>query len=116
MSTDVAIYNIPKHRRGDTWDGIPSIGIKENGIPVNLSGAFISMEFREDYDSPVAFSFSTAASTILIQESLSSINIPARIIDVPPSTYLYDLQVVYPTTRTKTYLQGSWEIYFDVTK
>ena len=116
MSTDTAIYNIPRHRRGDTWDGILALGFKENGIPVNLSGAVVSMELREDYDAPVALTFTTNDSSILIQNSLSSINIAPRIIDIPPATYLYDIQVVYPTMRVKTYLQGSWEIYFDITK
>lgn len=109
-------YNIPRHLRGDTWDGINAIGIKINNIPVNLSGALVIMELREDYDSPVALTFSTATSTILIQNSLSSISIPPRIIDIPPATYKYDLQVVYSNTTTKTYMGGSWEIYFDVTK
>jgi len=116
VSTDVAIYNIPKHRRGDTWDGIPAIGIKENGVPVNLSGAVISIEFREDYDAPVALTLSTLTSTISVLPTLSAVTIPAFIVNLPPATYQYDLQVVYPTTRTKTYMQGNWEIYFDVTK
>lgn len=116
MSTDVAIYNIPRHRRGDTWDGISAVGIKENGIPVNLSGALISMEFREDYDAPVALTLSTITNTISVLPTLSAITILPIIIGIPPANYIYDLQVVYPTTRTKTYMQGSWEIYFDVTK
>jgi len=110
------VYNIPKHRRGDTWDGIPSIGIKVNNVPVNLSGSVISMEFREDFDSPVVLTFSTLTSSIIIQNSLSSIQIPPHLIDISPGIYKYDLQVVYPDTTTKTYMGGSWEIYFDVTK
>ena len=109
-------YNIPRHLRGDTWDGINAIGIKVNNIPVVLSGTLITMELREDYDTPVVLTFSTATSTILVQESLSSISIPPRLIDIPTATYKYDLQVVYPNTTTKTYMGGSWEIYFDITE
>jgi len=109
-------YTIPKHRRGDTWDGISSIGIKVNNVPANLSGSLVTMELREDYDTPVVLTFSTTTSTIRIQNSLSSINIPARIINIPPATYKYDLQVIYPDSTTKTYMEGTWEIYFDVTK
>ena len=116
MSTDVAIYNIPNQRRGDTWDGIPSLGIKENGIPVNLSGAAVSMELRQEYDAPVALTLTTTNSTILINSNLSSVCIPPFIVDIPPATYLYDIQVVYATGRIKTYVQGNWTIYFDVTK
>jgi hypothetical protein len=109
-------YNIPKHRRGDTWDGISGIGIKVNNIPVNLSGSTVTMEFREDFDSPVALSLSTTTSTIHIQNNLSSINIPPYIINMVPGIYKYDMQVTYPDTTTKTYMGGTWEIYFDVTK
>lgn len=110
-------YNIPRHRRGDTWDGINTIGIKVNGVPVNLSAAEVSIEFREDYDSPVALRLSTTNSTISVLPDLSSIRILPVLIDIPPATYLYDLQATYttPPTAVKTYLEGTWEIYFDVT-
>jgi hypothetical protein len=109
-------YNIPGHRRGDTWDGIPSIGIRINGIPAVLSGSLISMDFKEDYDSPVVLTLSTANSSILIQSSLSSINIPARIIDLPAATYKYELQVIYHDSVVKTYMGGTWAILPDITK
>jgi hypothetical protein len=108
-------YNIPKHRRGDTWDGINTIGISVNGTPVNLSGAIVTMEFREDYDSPVALSLSTLTSTISVLPNLSSIKVLPVLIDIPPATYKWDLQVTYPNTLVKTYLEGTWEIYFDIT-
>lgn len=109
-------YNFPRHRRGDTWDGINSIGISVNGVPVNLSGAVISMELREDYDAPAAFSLSTTTSTVSVLPSLSAFTIPPVLIDIPPATYLYDIQITYPTGIIKTYMEGKWEIYFDVTK
>lgn len=110
-------YNIPRHRRGDTWDGINTIGIKVNGVPVNLSAAEVSMEFREDYDSPVALKLSTTTSTISVLPNLSSIKVLPVLIDIPPATYKYDLQVTYtvPPTSVKTYLEGAWEIYYDIT-
>ena len=108
-------YNIPKHRRGDTWDGINSIGIKVNNTPVNLSGAIVKMDFREDFDSPVVLTFSTETSTILIQPSLTSVNIPHRLINIPVGMYKYDLQVEFPTGIVKTYMNGVWEIFYDVT-
>jgi len=109
-------YNFPRHRRGDTWDGINSIGISVNGVPVNLSNTIITIELREDYDSPPAFSLSTTTSTISVLPSLSAFTIPAIVIDIPPATYLYDIQITYPTGIIKTYMEGKWEIYFDITK
>ena len=109
-------YTIPRHRRGDTWDGINTIGISINGVPVNLSGAIVTMEFREDYDSPVALSLSTLTSTISVLPNLSSIKVLPILIDIPPATYKWDLQVTYPSTFVKTYLEGTWEIFFDITE
>jgi len=108
-------YNIPRHRRGDTWDGINTIGIKVNGVPVNLSGAQVVMEFREDYDSPIALTLSTLTSTISVLPNLSSVRVLPVLIDIPPATYKWDLQFNYSNTTVKTYLEGTWEIYFDIT-
>lgn len=108
-------YNIPPHRRGDTWDGINKIGITINGVPVNLTGAVVTMELREDYDAPAVLTLSTTTSTITVLPDLSSIQIPPVIVDVQPATYRYDIQVTYPNLQVKTYLEGKWEIYFDIT-
>lgn len=109
-------YNFPKHRRGDTWDGINSIGISVNSASVNLSNATITMELRSDYDAPVTFSLSTTTSTIFILPSLSAFTIPPVLINIPPAIYLYDIQIIYPSGIVKTYMEGKWEIYFDITK
>lgn len=109
-------YTIPPHRRGDTWDGINKIGITVNGTPINLSGSMVIMEFKEDYDAPSALTLSTVTSTIEILPDLSSVKILPIIVNIQPGTYRYDLQVTYPDTKTiKTYLEGTWEIYFDIT-
>jgi hypothetical protein len=107
-------YDIPTHRRGDTWDGINSISISVNGVPVVLSGARIDMEFRQDIDSPVAMTFSTTTSTIQILNA-NTIRILPRKIEVPFATYQYDLQVTYSTGVVKTYMSGKWPIVPDIT-
>lgn len=110
-------FNIPRHRRGDTWMGFNKIAITVDSIPINLSGCDIKIEFREDYDAPVALSLSTTTSTILIQPGLSSITVPPLIVDIPPGTYKYDLQVTNNLLNTiNTYMEGYWEIHFDITK
>ena len=109
-------YNIPKHRRGDTWDGINTIGVQVNGTPIDLSGSQIDMQLRVDYAAPAVFTFSTTTSTISILPSLSAFSILPTIIEVPPATYLYDIQIKFANGTVKTYLYGKWEIYFDITR
>jgi hypothetical protein len=107
-------YDIPPHRRGDTWDGINSIAISVNSVPVVLSGASIKMDFRQGIDTPVVMTFSTETSTIQILNG-NTIRIPARKIEVPFGTYQYDLQVTYQTGIVKTYMSGIWPIVADIT-
>ena len=110
-------FNIPRHRRGDTWAGFNKIAITVDSVPINLSGCNVKMEFREDYDAPVALTLSTETSTIIIQAGLSSISVPPLTIDIPPGTYKYDLQITNNITNTiNTYMDGYWEIFYDITK
>jgi hypothetical protein len=107
-------YDIPPHRRGDTWDGINSISISVNNVPISLSGASIAMDFRQGIDTPVIMRFTTENNTIQILNA-NTIRIPSRKIEVPFGTYQYDLQVTYPTGVVKTYMSGIWPIVPDVT-
>jgi hypothetical protein len=110
-------YTIPSHLRGDTWDGITSIVLHKNGIPLNLTGATIKMEFREDIDSPVVLELSTTNGKITITNALSgTISIPETIIDIPFGKYVYDLQVTLTSGYNKTYMRGTWEIVADITE
>lgn len=108
-------YDIPPHHRGDTWDGINSISISVNGVPVVLSGAEVKMEFRQNIDTPVAMTFSTANSGIVILNA-NTIRVMPRKIEVPFAKYYYDLQVTYPTGVVKTYMSGTWPIVADITE
>lgn len=114
------VYNIPKHRRGDTWKGIESIGITINGIPIDLSFAQIDIEFRKEYDSPPVLKLSTLNNTISVLPSLSAFKIPPLVIYMPPATYKYDIQITSnvntPLSSINTYIEGTWEIYFDITR
>jgi len=107
-------YNIPPHRRGDTWDGINSISISVNGVPINLSGAAVRMDFRQSLDSPIVMTFSSETGTIDIL-NVNTIRLPSRKIEVPFGKYFYDLQVTYLDGSVKTYMEGSWEITPDIT-
>jgi hypothetical protein len=110
-------YDIPSHRRGDTWDGINSITINVNGVPINLTNATVKMEFRQDLDAPVALTLTTTNSSIMVTNAVGGIiSIPSKKIEVPFAKYFYDLQVTYSTGIVKTYMSGTWEIIADITE
>jgi len=110
-------YNIPPHRRGDTWDGINYINITINGVPVNLTDAALKIEFRQAVDAPVALTLSTENGGIeVVNAEEGLIRLPPRLIEIPNAKYLYDLQVTFFNGVKKTYMSGSWEIYPDITE
>jgi hypothetical protein len=109
-------YTIPAHRRGDTWDGINSIIINVNGVPINLTNAVVKMEFRQSLDSPVILTLTSEDGSIEIFNALNgNIRIPPKKIEIPFGKYLYDLQVTYLDGVVKTYMEGTWEIKPDIT-
>ena len=105
------LYTIPAHKRGDTWDGLSSVSVS-----TSLSGATISMELKQTPSSPTALKFSTTDSTITIHPSLTAFSIPARIINIPPASYFYDIQINFPSGVVKTHMGGKWEITYDITE
>jgi len=110
-------YTIPPHKRGDTWNGINSITITVNNVPVDFTGASIKMEFRQSIDSPVVLTLSTETSSIIITNPPAGvIQIPPRMIEIPYTKYFYDLQVTFPNDVVKTYMSGSWTITPDITE
>lgn len=110
------IYNIPPHRRGDTWPGINSITIVVNDTPISLSGAAIKMEFREDIDAPPVLTLSTSDNSIVIGAQPGVIIIPPKLINIPFGKYQYDLQITFINGVVKTYMSGTWEIVPDITQ
>ena len=109
------IYNIPPHRRGDTWPGINSITIVVNNNPLPLSGSVAKMEFREDIDAPPVLTLSTLDNSIVLSATPGVIVIPPKLINIPFGKYQYDLQVTFANGVVKTYMSGTWEIVPDIT-
>jgi hypothetical protein len=109
------IYNIPSHRRGDTWGGINSITFTVNGSALPLTGAAVKMEFREDIDAPPILTLSTETSSIVIGQAPGVLQIPPKLINIPFGKYQYDLQITFANGVVKTYMSGTWEIVPDIT-
>lgn len=113
------IYNFPEHRCGDTWKGIYSITISECNSAVNLTDCDIYIHFRSKLDiaSPVFLELSTENKSIeIISKEDGTIRLPSKIISIPVGDYSYDLQVNFPTGRSKSYLTGSFKILPQTTR
>lgn len=111
-------YYIPPHISGDTWDGIPSIGLSANNTPVNLSDAYVEMGVKYTIASPSVLTLTTANSGITITEPASNgfISIPETLVEIPPGDYKWYLKYTLPSGVTKTHLMGTWIITPNIPK
>jgi hypothetical protein len=107
-------YNIPDHVSGDTWEGISSITLRNNNIPLNLEGADIIMQVRSNYNNtanPLYLELTTENEEISVPfPADGSLSINPLIVDLPVGIYDYSLQVKFSDGILKTYLQGKWKI------
>lgn len=111
------IYNIRAHKAGDTWEGIRSITIFRNGSALDLTNANAQMKVKFQIDAPTVIEFNSLDNTIVFSAPTSGIlDIPARIVDVPPATYIYDLQITLASGEVKTFLEGKWPILSQVSR
>ena len=110
-------YEIPSHISGDTWIGISSLTLLRDGSALNLSGAYLEMQVRFSIDSPPVLTLSTANSGIVITSPTEGIaSIPTMIVDVPVSTYKYDLELTLSNGEKTTQMGGIWKILPSITR
>lgn len=106
-------YNLPDHISGNTWEGISTITILEEGSAVNLNGCDAKMQFRltEKIASPIYLELNSDEETIEFSfPEQGCITIPPALIDLPSGNYYYGLMITFPNGNSKTYLEGEWKI------
>jgi hypothetical protein len=106
MSVVTTEYNFPKHKRGTTFEAQT---LRLEGV--DLTGAVILMQFKENNSSAISYEFKTADSSILITNAASGeFELQERILDVPSCTYLYDCLITFPSGKKKVYFEGAHPI------
>jgi hypothetical protein len=109
-----AQYNV-KIWRNDTWSQVFSI--LADTTPVDLSGSTILIQVRPSANSTtIALALTTADSSILIggvDNNQITLNKKA---DVAAGSYVYDMNVTFPTGEVKTYIWGNFIVQEDISK
>jgi hypothetical protein len=114
---------IADHIKGDTWDGFKfkiedetevNSGVYE---PRNLTGCVIIAQFKKEPNGTVVFEFKTSDNTITIPTPANGefILMP-RIVDVPATTYVFDVQITYPNGVVESFDPEYWRITQDVSR
>lgn len=109
-----AQYNI-KIWRNDTWS--QTFAILADTTPVDLTGCTIVIQVRPTASSSeVALELNTTEGSISIGGVDTNQITLNKIVDVPAGSYVYDMNVTFPSGEVKTYIWGNFIVQEDITK
>ncbi len=84
--------------------------------PVDLTGATMIMQIRENSGSAVLHTFSTANGKIVIDDApAGKFHINAEVLSFAAGVYQHDLQITFLDGTIKTYFSGIFELTNDIT-
>jgi len=107
-------YDIKKHKKGDTWNGV-TFSLEINSSPAVLNGASIRASFR-DPNGDVRATMSTDDGGITITDADNGeFKMDKQLINWPAMTYKYDIEITFGSGDVKTYIAGTWPICQDIT-
>lgn len=111
-------YDIPPLTRGDTWLGMPGLELIDvAGDPVDLTGASIKMQVKENQATETALlEFSTADGITIDNAAGGVFSIGKSDVGVSAGLFVYDVQVTLSNGDRHTVLYGTWRILPDVTR
>ena len=109
-----AQYNV-KIWRNDSW--AQTFALLADTTPIDLSGCTILIQVRPTPSSAsVVLELTTDDSSIGIGGVDNNQITLNKIVDVAAGTYVYDMNVTFPSGEVKTYLWGNFIVTEDISK
>jgi hypothetical protein len=109
-----AQYNV-QIWRNDTWAQV--FAITANNVAVDLSGSTITIQVRKTANASIIdLSLSTVDSTITIGGVSNNQITLNKKVTIAAGSYLYDMNVAFPSGEVKTYIWGTFFVQEDITK
>tara|TARA_R110000851_G_scaffold332337_1_gene508153 strand:- start:975 stop:1322 length:348 start_codon:yes stop_codon:yes gene_type:complete len=100
------IFNFPDHYKGDTFDSI-TFTVKEDGVPVDLTGVAIKMDFRKNsYTGNLKESKTLGSGLTLVDAINGKFQLDKYINDWDSANYYYDAQITFSVLDIRTYFKG----------
>lgn len=114
-----AFVQLHPHKSGDLWPGLSSVVIRVDGVPLNLTGAVLEMQFkRYATDALPALRLSSTGGapgmTVVGDPAAGMLRVPGRVVTLRPGRYFWDIQVTVGG-QPVTYATGTWQITPDFT-
>lgn len=109
-----AQYNV-KIWRNDSW--MQAFSLLADTVPIVLTGSTIKIQVRKTADAAtVELLLTTADSSILIGGVGYNEITLNKVVAIAAGSYVYDMNVVFPSGEVKTYIHGNFNVQEDVTK
>tara|TARA_R110000851_G_scaffold333456_1_gene513408 strand:- start:2855 stop:3202 length:348 start_codon:yes stop_codon:yes gene_type:complete len=110
-----AVYTFPPHYKGDTFNSF-TFTIKENGVPIDLTGASVKIEFKKKSIKGDIQASMTVGSGITIDDAEGGVlRLDSFINDWLPENYFYDTQITFANGIVNTYFKGVLTVNQDIT-
>jgi Ethanolamine utilization protein EutJ (predicted chaperonin) len=100
--------------RNDTWR--QTFVLTQNSVAINLTGATITIQVRKGCDGVLALSASTGGNGVTIAGAGNNEITVNKLVNIAKGKYVYDINVVFSSGYVRTYLEGDFIVYEDVTK
>jgi hypothetical protein len=98
----------------ETFPGV-EFSVKRNGSPLNLTGASIELEVRQNYGSTPVLSFSIGSGITVTNLTGGAFKINEQTINCTPGRYIYDIEITLADATVHTWIQGEWTVVGTVT-
>jgi len=99
--------------RNDTWQQV--FTLLSDTTPINLSGATVYIQVRKGCAGTLALTLTNGSGVTIGGVSNNQITVN-KLVDIDKGNYVWDMQVTFTSGVVKTYLEGDFIVYDDVTK
>jgi hypothetical protein len=99
--------------RNDTW--VEVFALTQNSTPISLVGATIYIHIVKGCEGTATLTLTNGSGITITGAGNNQISV-SKLINIDKGNYKWDLQVSYSGGVVKTYLEGDFIVYDDVTK
>jgi len=109
-------YNFKDVLANDSF-GEKNLTIKNNDLPIDLTGVLIRIQFRKSIKTGVVAKTLTQSDGINIYDAVNGLfRIESFVVNFVPDIYYYDCQFTFLDGKVQTYFGGTLKVLQDVTQ
>ncbi len=99
--------------RNDTWQQV--FTLLADTTPINVIGSTVYIQVRKGCGGVLALTLTNGSGVTLGGVDNNQITVK-KLVDIAKGNYVWDMQVTFADLTVKTYLEGDFIVYDDVTK